>query len=89
MKGVGVSIKDILANGWNIVRSYLIGTGIGILPGVGETASNMIAYGVAQQSYKTPEKFSKGTTEGLWASESANNASIGGSITFNYSRYSR
>lgn len=80
VKGVGVSIKDILANGWNIVRSSLIGTGIGILPGVGGTASNMIAYGVAQQSSKTPEKFSKGTTEGLWASESANNASLGGAL---------
>lgn len=80
VKGVGVSIKDVFSNGWNIIRSSLIGTGIGILPGVGGTASNMIAYGVAQQSSKKPDSFGKGTTEGLWASESANNASIGGAL---------
>lgn len=43
VKGVGVSIKDIFSNGWNIIRSSLIGTGIGILPGVGGTASNMVS----------------------------------------------
>lgn len=80
VKGMGASIKDIFSNGWNIIRSSLIGTGIGILPGVGGTASNMIAYGVAQQTSKKPESFGKGTTEGLWASESANNASIGGAL---------
>lgn len=80
IKGVGVSLREVRHNIVNIVRSSLIGVGIGVLPGIGGTASNMIAYGAAQQASKTPEQFGKGTVEGLWATESSNNASIGGAL---------
>ncbi|EHA14690.1 tripartite tricarboxylate transporter permease [Halomonas sp. HAL1] len=80
IKGVGVTLREVRNNIVNVIRSSLIGVGIGVLPGIGGTASNMIAYGVAQQSSRTPEKFGKGTVEGLWATESANNASIGGAL---------
>ena len=40
----------------------------------------MVAYGQAQQASKHPEDFGKGTPEGVWASETANNASLGGAM---------
>lgn len=67
-------------NLYNFFRSSLIGTGIGILPGVGPGLSNILAYTQAKQSSKDPESFGKGNPNGIIASESANNASTGGAM---------
>jgi putative tricarboxylic transport membrane protein len=58
----------------------LIGTGIGILPGIGGGVSNLLAYGAAKNSSKNPEKFGTGIIDGVVASETANNATIGGAL---------
>ncbi|WP_161140567.1 tripartite tricarboxylate transporter permease [Propylenella binzhouense] len=50
----------------------MIGIVIGILPG--STISAFIAYNEAKRSSKHPERFGKGSTEGLAAAESVNNA---------------
>lgn len=50
------------------------GTVMGILPGVGEFVSQFLSYSFARATSKTPEKFGKGSPEGLIASESANNS---------------
>ena len=47
---------------------------MGIIPGVGEFLAQFFSYGLAQKLSKTPEKFGKGSSEGLVAAESANNA---------------
>ncbi|MGF1477385.1 MAG: tripartite tricarboxylate transporter permease [Geminicoccaceae bacterium] len=65
---------------WNILRSGVIGTWIGILPGVGASISAMVAYVTAKNFSKTPEKFGTGHEEGIIASESANNANVGGAL---------
>jgi putative tricarboxylic transport membrane protein len=44
-------------NVWNFFRSALIGTGIGILPGVGPGLSNIMAYAQAKSSSQDPESF--------------------------------
>ncbi|MDT4763174.1 tripartite tricarboxylate transporter permease [Sphaerochaeta sp. PS] len=80
MKGLGFSIKDISGQWFNMLRSSLIGLGIGILPGIGGSTSNLIAYSVAKNSSKYPEKFGTGIPDGIIASESSNNASIGGAM---------
>ncbi len=80
VKGIGVTMREFKDNLVNIIRSSLIGVGIGVLPGMGGTASNMIAYAAAQQSSKTPEQFGKGTVEGLWATETSNSSNIGGAL---------
>ncbi|RRD20818.1 Tat pathway signal protein [Brucellaceae bacterium VT-16-1752] len=80
VRGFGVSLSDIRRNIINIIRSALIGMGIGSLPGIGSAAANLVAYGVAKQASKTPEKFGTGTTEGIWAPETANNASVAGAL---------
>lgn len=64
----------------NILRSSLIGTWIGILPGVGASVSSMIAYATAKSLSRTPEQFGTGCDDGIVASEAANNANVGGAL---------
>ena len=80
MHGFGMPFKEWLHHTPNIIRSALIGTGIGILPGIGGGTSNLIAYGVAKSTSKYPEKFGTGIPDGIIASETSNNASIGGAL---------
>lgn len=80
LHGLGISLRDIIGNMGTIVRSFLIGLWVGFLPGMGSGISNMVAYGQAQQASKHPEEFGRGTPEGVWASETANNASLGGAM---------
>jgi putative tricarboxylic transport membrane protein len=80
LKGFGFSLKEFFAQFFNMIRSALIGVGIGILPGIGGGVSCMIAYTVAKNSDKKPERFGTGVMDGVVASESANNASIGGAM---------
>jgi putative tricarboxylic transport membrane protein len=65
----------------NLVRSSTIGTIIGALPGAGATIAAFLAYGTASRTAKEPEKFGRGSVEGLIAAEAANNASTGGALT--------
>ena len=53
---------------------------VGFLPGMGSGISNLIAYGQAKKMSKHPEKFGTGIDEGIWATEVANNAGVGGAI---------
>lgn len=80
VKGLGVSLKEFFNNTWNMIRSSIIGIGFGILPGMGSGISNIISYAQAKQSSKNPEEFGKGSPEGIYASETSNNASIGGAL---------
>ena len=64
----------------NIMRSSLLGTIIGMLPGAGGEIASIIAYNESKRWDKEPEKYGKGCIEGIVASESANNAVIGGSL---------
>lgn len=64
----------------NVLRSSILGTFIGILPGVGGSAASITAYSQAKNFSKNPEKFGTGEPEGLVASESANNGLIGGAL---------
>ena len=68
-------------NWFNLIRSPIIGTIVGALPGAGATIASFLAYGEAARTSKEPEKFGHGAIDGLMASESANNASTGGSMT--------
>jgi putative tricarboxylic transport membrane protein len=80
IKGFGFSMKEFREQIPNAFRSSLIGIGIGILPGIGAGTSNIIAYIAAKKRSKTPEEFGKGKLDGVVASESANNAGIGGAM---------
>ena len=64
----------------NFIPASIIGLVIGILPGIGGNASNLMAYTYCKKRSKTPEKFGTGFIDGLIASETANNATIGGAL---------
>ena len=80
MHGLGLTGTEIKSQSWNLLRSSLIGLAIGILPGIGGSTANIIAYSVAKSSSKYPEKFGTGIIDGICASESANNAYVGGAM---------
>ena len=66
--------------GTNLVRSSLIGTFVGILPGVGGSAASILAYSNAKTFSKNAKNFGKGEPAGIIASESGNNGLTGGAL---------
>ncbi|MBQ7592931.1 MAG: tripartite tricarboxylate transporter permease [Synergistaceae bacterium] len=74
------SFSDFKGNVVNVIRSSLLGTFMGILPGVGGSAASLIAYSQAKSFSKHPELMGKGAPEGLIASESSNNGLTGGAL---------
>ena len=63
-----------------VLRSVLVGLGVGVVPGVGESVAPWVAYDVARRGSKEREQFGKGTPEGVMAPEVANNATSGGAL---------
>ena len=76
----GIKLGDFFKRWLNIIRSALIGLGIGILPGIGGSTASLLAYTAAKGMSKHPETFGKGEVDGVIASETSNNAVIGGSL---------
>lgn len=56
----------------------MIGTAVGILPGAGGSIAGLIAYSEARRASKHPERFGTGEPNGVLATESSNNATVGG-----------
>lgn len=63
-----------------VIRSWLIGNVIGILPGAGASIACFMGYNNAKQFSKHKEEFGNGAMEGVCGSEAANNAVTGGSL---------
>jgi TctA family transporter len=61
-----------------VLRSSIVGTFIGSLPGAGADIAAWVAYGMAKRNSKEPEKFGTGIDEGVIAPTSANNAGVAG-----------
>jgi len=57
-----------------ILRSTAIGTGIGMVPGVGQVVAAFVGYSAAKRASKHPETFGKGDLDGIAGPEAANNA---------------
>ncbi len=68
----------LLKNGFNAVRSSVIGTVVGILPGAGGSVAGLVAYSEARRTHKRGVEYGKGNPGGVIATESANNATVGG-----------
>lgn len=79
-KGIFMSLQDWGSQAVNLVRSSVVGTWVGILPGIGASIGSVIAYTAARNMSKTPERFGTGAEEGIVASEAANNATVGGAL---------
>jgi putative tricarboxylic transport membrane protein len=63
-----------------VLRSSIIGTFIGIIPGAGATIASFISYAVAKNRSTKSEEFGSGSLEGIAASEAANSSSVGGAL---------
>ena len=62
---------------WLTLKSSLIGMFLGIVPGVGGSASSMLAYSFAERNAKDSDTFGKGNIKGVIAPEASNNATVG------------
>lgn len=78
----GLRLREALGiarrNKFNLARSSLIGTVVGILPGAGGSIASLVSYAEVRRASNQPETFGKGNPQGLLATESANNATVGG-----------
>ena len=78
----GYRLREALAYLWrdkiNALRSSVIGTVVGILPGAGGSIASLVAYSEARRTARKGQTYGKGEPGGVIASESANNATVGG-----------
>ena len=78
--GLLTGVRDACRNWWLVLRSTAIGAYVGLLPGLGGTIVDWLAYGHAVQSSKIKDGFGKGDVRGVIAPETANNAMKGGAL---------
>ena len=78
--GVRQGMRDAAENWWLVLRSLVIGVYVGMLPGLGGSIVDWVAYGHAVQSAKDKSQFGKGDVRGVIAPETANNAMKGGAL---------
>jgi putative tricarboxylic transport membrane protein len=72
--------KDISKVKKTLVRSSILGTVVGILPGAGATIAAFMGYGAALRASKDKSSYGKGNIDGVAAPEAANNAAVGGAF---------
>lgn len=73
-------MRDMAGQKLNTLRSSLIGSLIGALPGTGGTVANFVSYDQAKKFSRHPETFGTGTPNGIVASEASNSAVAGGAF---------
>lgn len=73
-------VKDWFANIWLSIRCSIIGVVVGVIPGLGGSVVDWIAYGHTVQSTKDKSNFGKGEVRGVIGPESSNNAKEGGGL---------
>lgn len=72
--------EDRKGQGKNYLLSSVVGTFIGILPGIGQSTASLLSYNACQVTSKNKDKFGTGCADGIIASEAANNACCGGAL---------
>ena len=77
---VFITLKDLISMSFNNIRSSIIGTIVGIIPGAGTTVAAGISYDLTKKLDPHPETFGKGNEQGLASVSAANNAVVGGSL---------
>ena len=73
-------IREFAKRWINLLRSAVIGTFVGILPGAGTSIATFLAYNEAMRFSKHKEEFGTGCIDGVIATETSNNAVVGGSL---------
>ncbi|MEL6206711.1 MAG: tripartite tricarboxylate transporter permease [Pseudomonadota bacterium] len=73
-------VRDWFANIWLSVRCSIIGVVVGVIPGLGGSVVDWIAYGHSVQTTKDKSNFGSGEVRGVIGPESSNNAKEGGGL---------
>ena len=73
-------VKDWWQHKWLSARCALIGVIVGVIPGLGGSVVDWIAYGHTVQTSKNKTGFGKGDVRGVIGPESSNNAKEGGGL---------
>lgn len=73
-------LSDFMKTKWTALRSAILGTIVGIVPGAGATIASFMSYSVESKLNKSPETMGQGNPHGVVASEAANNAATGGAM---------
>jgi len=73
-------VREVLQYWKTIIRSGIAGTFMGLIPGVGEDMGAWVAYALARSRSKEPEKYGKGSEEGLISSQAGCSAAVPGAI---------
>ena len=79
-RGMFKGLVDVLTHWRLVLRCSAIGAGIGLLPGMGASVSQWVAYAHAARSPASERPFGKGAVEGVIGPASANNATLGGAL---------
>ena len=79
-RGLMQGVRDVFRNIGLVLRCSWLGAAIGVVPGLGSSVSDWVAYGHAVQTAKDKSQFGKGDIRGVLAPESANNATTGGAL---------
>ncbi len=75
-----VTMREFFRYWKTLVKSSIIGSFIGAIPGTGAAIAAFMAYNEAKRASKHPELFGTGYIEGVAAPESANNAVTGSAM---------
>jgi putative tricarboxylic transport membrane protein len=75
-----IPIRETMKHIGTFLRSSVIGTIIGIIPGPGGGIAGIISYNATKRVSKNRDALGKGAIEGIAASESASNAVTGGAL---------
>lgn len=75
---LGEALRLVWREKVNLIRSSVIGTVVGILPGAGGSVAGLVSYSEARRTAKPGQDYGKGEPGGIMATESANNATVGG-----------
>lgn len=76
----GLPAAEFFGHWKTVGRSALIGSGVGMLPGLGVTLAAFLSYGAARRASKQPDSFGTGNPEGIIATEAANSAVVGANL---------
>ncbi|XWN29876.1 MAG: tripartite tricarboxylate transporter permease [Devosia sp.] len=73
-------LSDLWRYKFTSIRSGIVGTFVGVIPGVGEDIGAWASYALARRTSKERNDFGKGSVEGLTAAETGNSAVVPGAL---------
>lgn len=76
LRGIGAALRRYKVN---VLRSSLLGTVVGALPGAGADIAAWIAFAISKKTSRTPKKFGTGHVEGIVDASAANSSALSGS----------